>query len=187
MSSSSPALILPCAMSISISGTSCSSFLLVSSSVSTRLCKKNTWPPRSTSCRIALATRSSLYESMTVSIACLFCGGVLRILMSRILSILMCNVRGIGVALIASESMFVFSSLRRSLSFTPKRCSSSIIISPKSLKTTSFWIMRWVPMIMSSSPFLSFSSVFFCSAGGINLESCAIFTGKFSKRSTQFS
>ena len=99
----------------------------------------------------------------------------------------MCSVRGIGVALIARQSMFVFNVFSFSLSFTPNRCSSSIIISPRFLKMTSFCRIRCVPIIMSISPLAIFEIIFFCSVGETNLESCAIVTGKFLKRSWLFS
>ena len=138
MSSSSALIICPCATSTSISGTSRSILRRTSKRESTRLCKKNTCPPRSASRLIAQATRSSLYGSIDVSIACRFCGGVVNKLISRIFSKLMWSVRGMGVAESARQSIFAFISLSFSLSFTPKRCSSSIIMRPRFLKTTSF-------------------------------------------------
>ena len=49
-----------------------------------------------------------------------------------------CSVRGIGVAESVSTSTEARSCLSRSLCMTPKRCSSSTTISPRSRKTTSF-------------------------------------------------
>src|SRR3990172_4992431 len=50
----------------------------------------------------------------------------------------MWSVLGIGVAVSVKTSTSFFSSLSRSLSFTPKRCSSSITTRPMSLNSTSF-------------------------------------------------
>ena len=52
---------------------------------------------------------------------------------------LMCKVRGMGVAESVSTSTVVRRVLSHSLSSTPKRCSSSMITSPRSLNATSFW------------------------------------------------
>ena len=47
------------------------------------------------------------------------------------------RVRGIGVAVKVKTSTFFFNSLSASLCLTPKRCSSSIMINPKSANSTS--------------------------------------------------
>ena len=72
--------------------------------------------------------------------------------MSRMPSRLMCSVRGIGVAESVSTSTVVRSDFSHSLSSTPNRCSSSMITSPRSLKATSFWTSRWVPIRISTVP-----------------------------------
>ena len=64
----------------------------------------------------------------------------------------MCSVRGIGVAESVSTSTVVRRVLSHSLSSTPKRCSSSMMTSPRSLKATSFCRMRCVPIRMSTFP-----------------------------------
>ena len=62
------------------------------------------------------------------------------------------SVRGIGVAVSVRTSIDALSRLRRSLCFTPKRCSSSTIRSPRSLKTTSSERRRCVPTTTSTAP-----------------------------------
>ena len=64
----------------------------------------------------------------------------------------MCKVRGIGVAERVRTSTVALSDLSHSLSSTPNRCSSSITTRPRSLKVTSFWTIRWVPIRMSTPP-----------------------------------
>ena len=61
----------------------------------------------------------------------------------------MYSVRGIGVADSVSTSTSRRIFLRCSLCATPNRCSSSITTSPRSLKLTSFWSNRCVPMMTS--------------------------------------
>ena len=56
----------------------------------------------------------------------------------------------IGVAVSVSTSTFVFICLIFSLCPTPKRCSSSMIKSPKSLNSTSFDKIRCVPTTIST-------------------------------------
>ncbi|OGS36135.1 MAG: hypothetical protein A2506_05365 [Elusimicrobia bacterium RIFOXYD12_FULL_66_9] len=68
--------------------------------------------------------------------------------------------------------------LSRSLSETPKRCSSSTITSPRSPKRTSFCRSRAVPMTMSTFPAFSSSKVFFCSPFVWKRVMMAILTGK---------
>ena len=57
-----------------------------------------------------------------------------------------------GVAVRVRQSTEVLSCFRRSLCFTPKRCSSSTTSSPRFLNFTSFWISRCVPITMSTCP-----------------------------------
>ena len=86
-------------------------------------------------------------------------------LMSRTPIIDMWRVRGMGVAVKVRTSTLCRSSLRRSFWATPKRCSSSTITSPRSLKTTSFESRRWVPMTMSTVPAASPFKISVCSLG----------------------
>ncbi len=72
--------------------------------------------------------------------------------MSRIFNSDMYSVLGMGVALRESESMLVRIVLMRSLSFTPKRCSSSTTSNPRFLKCTSWESRRWVPITISTLP-----------------------------------
>ena len=64
-------------------------------------------------------------------------GGVWITLKSRMPSIAMCSVRGIGVAVRVSTSTSLRRRLMRSLSATPKRCSSSTISRPSRGNSTS--------------------------------------------------
>ena len=89
---------------------------------------------------------------MRVSMASRSGGGVSRLLMSRMPSSDRCSVRGIGVAVSVSTSTVCRSRLSRSLCSTPKRCSSSMITRPRSLKCTSALTSRCVPMMMSTPP-----------------------------------
>ena len=59
-------------------------------------------------------------------------GGVCISVMSRRPASDRCSVRGIGVAVSVSTSVSSLSCLSRSLCFTPKRCSSSTMIRPRS-------------------------------------------------------
>ena len=92
-------------------------------------------------------------------------GGVVICDRSRAPINAMCNVRGMGVALIAKTS--TLARIVRIFSFctTPKRCSSSMINKPSSSNCTSFESNRCVPMITSTSPAASFLSVSRCSRG----------------------
>ncbi len=80
------------------------------------------------------------------------CGGVAMMLMSRTPDMDMCSVRGMGVAVSVSTSTWVRSCLSCSFCFTPKRCSSSTMSSPRSLKATSPASSLCVPMRMSTLP-----------------------------------
>ena len=81
----------------------------------------------------------------------------------------MCSVLGIGVAVIVKTSIFVLNFFIFSLSLTPKRCSSSIIKRPKSLKLTSSLSSLCVPTTTSTSPNLSFFIISSCSFLVLNL------------------
>ena len=74
------------------------------------------------------------------------------VLMSRMPLRLMCSVRGMGVALRVSTSTWVRSCLSFSFWATPKRCSSSMISMPRSLKSRSSLRMRCVPTTRSMEP-----------------------------------
>ena len=97
------------------------------------------------------------------------------------------SVRGIGVALIARMSTFVLSFFSVSLCSTPKRCSSSMISSPRSLKITFSVRMRCVPMTMSTVPSVSPASVSRACLSVWNRESARTCTGKPAKRSVNVS
>ena len=71
---------------------------------------------------------------------------------SRMPDIAMFKVRGMGVAERVSTSTLLRISLKVSLCVTPKRCSSSMMHSPRSLNLTSFCTSRWVPMMTSTWP-----------------------------------
>ena len=77
-------------------------------------------------------------------------GGVCISVMSRRPASERCSVRGIGVAVSVRTSVSSLSCLRRSLCFTPNRCSSSTMMRPRSSKTTSGLRRRCVPMTIST-------------------------------------
>ena len=64
----------------------------------------------------------------------------------------MLSVRGIGVAVIVRISTSARKALMASFCFTPNRCSSSIIKSPRSLKPKSLCSSLWVPTKISIFP-----------------------------------
>ena len=88
------------------------------------------------------------------------------------------SVLGIGVAERVSASISLRISFICSLWPTPKRCSSSMISSPRFLKLTSLDKILWVPTTTSTSPFLSPSIVFFASFGVQNLDNILTSTPK---------
>ena len=118
----------------------------------TRLWTKKTCPPRSISRRIAWRISVSSYSAMVVWIGRRSSGGVSMVLRSRTPVMLMCSVRGIGVAVSVSTSTWLRSCLMRSLCVTPKRCSSSTTSSPRSLNVTSLDSSRCVPITTSTEP-----------------------------------
>ena len=79
-------------------------------------------------------------------------GGVEMIDRSRTPIIAMCSVRGMGVAVRVTTSTSLRSFLSCSLCLTPKRCSSSMTTSPRSLNDTSCESNRWVPIKTSTLP-----------------------------------
>ncbi len=88
------------------------------------------------------------------------------------------RVRGIGVAESIRTSTFSLACFILSFDMTPKRCSSSMISRPRSLKTTSSFSMRTVPMSMSISPQASRPITSFCSLRERKREIRATVTGK---------
>ena len=88
-----------------------------------------------------------------------------------------CSVRGIGVAVSVSTCTSARSCLSFSLWATPKCCSSSTTIRPRSLNLMVLPSSAWVPMTMSiwpsARPFLVLAS----SLGETSREACATCTG----------
>ena len=103
--------------------------------------------------------------------------------MSRMPTSDMFSVRGIGVAVIVRTSTRFLSCLIFSLCATPKRCSSSTISRPRSLKTTSLESRRWVPMMMSTRPAVSPARISLVSCLVRNRLTISMATGKPAKRS----
>ena len=87
------------------------------------------------------------------------------------------------MAVIVRTSTSVRSCLSFSLWVTPKRCSSSITSSPKSLKITSPEIRRCVPMTISTVPCASRKRILLCCWGVRKRESISTITGKAANRS----
>ena len=96
---------------------------------------------------------------------------------SRMPAKLISNVRGIGVALIVSTSTWVRIDLMCSLCSTPKRCSSSTTMSPRSFHVTPVCSSRWVPITMSTLPSFIPSSVARDSAGSVKRDRPLTVTG----------
>ena len=94
----------------------------------------------------------------------------------------MFSVRGMGVAERVSTSTWRLISFRRSLWVTPKRCSSSMMSSPRSLNSIPFCSSLWVPMRTSTRPSFASSRMRFWSLPGVKRESTSIRTGKSRKR-----
>ena len=92
----------------------------------------------------------------------------------------MWSVLGIGVAVIVRTSTLFFSFLIFSLSFTPKRCSSSIINKPKSLNSTSLLNTLCVPTTTSTSPSFSFFTTSSCSFFVLKRFKSSTFIANFS-------
>ncbi len=94
------------------------------------------------------------------------------------------SVRGIGVALIDSTSTLVRSRFICSLCSTPKRCSSSTMIRPRSLTRMSGLSSRWVPITMSTLPSRRPSTTSRASLSVWNRLSALSVTGKAPIRSS---
>ncbi|MNN77346.1 hypothetical protein D3C81_1938010 [compost metagenome] len=92
-----------------------------------------------------------------------------------------------GVAVSVSTSTLDFSRFSFSLCATPNRCSSSTMRRPKSLKIISADNRRWVPMTISTVPFLMPLIVSFCSFLERKRESTWIWKGKPENRSRKVS
>ena len=101
---------------------------------------------------MAFLTRALSYSETTTSIGSRFPGGVSMIDMSFNPMRDIYKVRGIGVAVRVNTSTNVFIFFNFSLSFTPKRCSSSITTSPRSLNLMFFLNIACVPITMSTVP-----------------------------------
>ena len=114
------------------------------------------------------------------------CGAVAMIEKSRSPSSDIASVRGIGVAVSVSTSTSARSAFSRSFCCTPKRCSSSMMTSPRLWNFTPFWISLCVPMMMSSLPSAMSCSACVCSFAERKRDSSAILTGRSAKRSEKF-
>ncbi len=97
---------------------------------------------------------------------------------SRMPVIAISRVRGIGVADMLSTSTDVRSRFICSLCSTPKRCSSSTMISPRSFIRMSGFSSRWVPTTMSTDPSWSPAITSRASASVWNRDSPLRTTGK---------
>ena len=155
----------------------------IASIVSMRLWTKNTWPPRSSSRETPSSIRPSSHGSTKVSTGERSRGGVCISVMSRRPASDWCSVRGIGVAVSVRTSVSRRSCLSRSLCFTPKRCSSSITISPSAANFTSSLSRRCVPMMTSTLCSATSASVFACSFAVWKRLSTATRIGKSASRS----
>ena len=150
--SSSFSSICPWATSTRASGTIARTRSAVSSIVSTRLCRKNTCPPRPSSRSIAAspAPRRRRPRRSSPGAGPPAASRSRRCRAARPATSAACA----GSAWRDSESTSTFSRSWRSSSFcfTPKRCSSSTISRPRSLGRTSLHSRRCVPMRMSTCP-----------------------------------
>ena len=95
----------------------------------------------------------------------------------------MFSVRGIGVAVSVSTCTSARSVLSFSLSRTPKRCSSSTMMSPRSLKRTLACSSRCVAITISTVPRSMPSSTAFDSLPVRKRDSVSMRTGQSAKRS----
>jgi hypothetical protein len=105
-------------------------------------------------------------------------GGVRIVDISRMPVTAISSVRGIGVADMVRTSTFVRRPFSCSLCSTPKRCSSSTITRPRSLKATSDERIRWVPMTTSMVPSTRPSLTWRASFSVWKRDSAATLTGK---------
>ena len=151
--------------------------------VSTSLCRKYTWPPRFSSRRQASRITASPSLRTKVLIASRFCGAVAITEKSRKPSSAMPSVRGIGVAVSVSTSTSARRAFSASFWRTPKRCSSSMMTSPRRENLTSFDSSLWVPITMSSVPSAMPLIACVTSLPVRKRDSSAILTGQSAKRS----
>ncbi len=177
----------PCATAMRASGTSSASCAATRLIEETRLCTKKICPSRSSSRRIAAPTCLSLYGPTKVRIGCRSSGGVASVDISRMPVTAISSVRGMGVALIARMSTLVLSFFRASLCSTPKRCSSSMMTSPRSLKWMLGLSRRCVPITISTVPSAMPSIVSFDSVSVWNRLRARRCTGKPANRSAKVS
>ncbi len=180
--SSSRSFICPCPTAMRASGTSRCKRDFTCSMPCTRLCTKNTCPPRPSSRKMACLMMASSYCVTYVRIGSRSSGGVSIVLISRAPISAMLSVRGMGVAVIVSTSIAVRNCLSFSFAFTPKRCSSSMMSRPSSLNCTSSCNRRWVPMTISTPPCDSCSKIFFCCDSVRKRESISTSTGNGLRR-----
>ena len=93
------------------------------------------------------------------------------------------RVRGIGVAVSVRTWTSARNFLRRSLWATPKCCSSSTTMRPRSRNLMFLPSSAWVPMTISTVPAVRPALTFASSAAPTRREACATSTGKPRKRS----
>ena len=110
-------------------------------------------------------------------------GGVAIIDKSRIPENAIFSVLGIGVAVSVSMSTSARIALIRSLSRTPKRCSSSTIIKPKFLNCTFSCKILCVPITISTLPSIRSSIVLVCALFEPKRDNTSIRMGQSANRS----
>ena len=143
----------------------------------------NIWPPLFFSLKRA-SIKTTLSHSITkVLIANLFTGGVEIRLKVLIPDKDNWRVLGIGVAVRVRTWMLPCNSFIFSFWATPKCCSSSIIKSPKLLKSISFERRAWVPITILTSPETSWFLIFFLSEALVILDNVETFIEVFLNRS----
>ena len=104
------------------------------------------------------------------------------VLMSRMPLSAMFSVRGMGVALRVRVSTCCATCRSRSLWVTPKRCSSSMISSPRSLNCTFLLSSLWVPISRSTRPSRVRSRMSFTCLGLRKRDSTSTVTGNARNR-----
>ena len=152
--------------------------------LSTLLYKINTCPPRESSrihaSRISVSVSSTTY----VCTGKRSVGGVCMVEISRIPERDICNVRGMGVAVIVRQSISLRICLIRSLCSTPKRCSSSRTRSPRFLNATSLERSLCVPTTKSIEPSFKPCKIVSVSLGVLKRFKEAILTPNCSNRAS---
>ena len=180
--SSWPSGIWPWPTAIRTPGSNWRNCSACASIVSTRLWTKKTWPPRSSSRRMASRTRPVEASATRVWIGSRSSGGVSMSERSRTPARARLSVRGIGVAESVSTSTSRRSFLSRSLAATPKRCSSSTMTIPRSRNRTSLLRSRCVPTTRSTEPAARPSIVASCSRAATYRDSSLTVTGYAANR-----